>query len=91
MTATMTKTKIMTAPTKEEAAAIQRCIKDLRAAELAMSRAYRSLDSVRGSVLRELEIVTIRCLNLLCQVSEYRGKAQLSAEKISSSVSDDDR
>ena len=80
MDATMTATK--TAPTKEEAAAIQRWAEALWVAEKAISQAFRSLDSVRGSVRREINIAEIRCLNLLCAVTKHRGEAERAAEKI---------
>ncbi len=78
-------------PTKEEATAIRRWAEALWVAEKAISQAFRSLDSVRGSVRREINITEIRCLNLLCAVTNHRGEAERAAEKISSSVSDDYR
>ena len=97
MTATKT-AATMTTPTKEEAAAIREWSEALRAAEERLSRAHALLGSVRGSVLREVKLdsparpgrVSIRCLNLICEIAKHRGEAERS-EKISSSVSDEAR
>jgi len=85
----MTATK--TAPTKEESAAIRRWAEALWAAEKAISDAYAALDPVRDSVFREIRLADIRCLKLLCEVTNHRGEAERAAEKILSSVSDDAR
>jgi len=88
-----------TTATKEEAAAIQAWAEALRGAQKTLSQAHIQLGSVRGSVLREIKLgspartgpVDIRIVNLIFEISKHRGEADRAAEKISSSVSDDDR
>jgi len=88
---TATKTATMTAPTKEEAAAIQRWAEALWVAQKAISDAHGLLNPVRDSVFREIRLADISCMKLLCEITKHRGEAERAAEKISSSLSDDDR
>ncbi|MCP4244091.1 MAG: hypothetical protein GY772_26370 [bacterium] len=85
-----TETATETAPTKEEAAAIRAWAEALRAAEKTISQAYHSLESIQGSVLREVKLdsparpghVDIRLVNLILEIAKHRGEAELAAEKI---------
>ncbi len=79
-----------TTPTKEESAAIRRWAEALRDAEKAISKAHTSLDTVRGSVLREIKLdsparpghVDIRLVNLILEIAKHRGEAERAKEAI---------
>ena len=79
-----------TAPTEEESAAIRRWAEALRDAEKTISQAHTLLDSIRGSVLREIKLdsparpghVDIRLVDLICEIAKHRGEAERAKEAI---------
>jgi hypothetical protein len=72
----------MTAPTKEEAAAIRRWAEALWAAEKAMADAHALLNPVRDSCFREIRLADIRCWKLLLEVTNHRVEAERAKDAI---------